>query len=112
MPFFADGPQAGTAVFDPRVDERGAPPVDMGAAAADPADPSGNGGPDQQGEAQLFEGVLAGLRQLLAGGSLSQSSTLLLSKAETLLQQIKAAEEKDAGQQKMTPELLRRAYGG
>ncbi len=114
MPAFIGGPADGTGSFDPRVDTA-APQGPPGLGAGDPADAAGNGGPDAQNEQQLFDQVLSGIRGLLGARSLSQSSTLLVSKAETLLQQVKAAEEKEqqgALQGKLSPGLMQRAYGG
>jgi len=92
MPVFQGGPADGQMVFDPRTDE--------------PA-------PDQGGtEEELFKTLMDTVNQLRGLPTVSEQTKLSLEKAATLIQQIKAEEEKaveGAMQGQMTPALLRKA---
>jgi hypothetical protein len=77
-------------------------------------------GPEAAPEEELSEGerfkrLLSDIRALLMSNELSEQNTLQLSKAETLIQQIKASEEKEqdaAMSGKLSPGILRKAAGG
>jgi hypothetical protein len=66
-------------------------------------------------EGERFKRLLSDIRALLMSNELSEQNTLQLSKAETLIQQIKASEEKEqdaAMGGKLSPGILRKAAGG
>lgn len=113
MPYLMDGPSAGMSSFDPRTDTPG-PDGSMSGQGmpVDPTEQEGAGEGEGQDEASLFESLLSTLNQLRGLSSVSEQNKLALEKAGTLIQQIKAAEEKEmegAMQGKLTPGLLRRA---
>ena len=100
MAVFRGGPMDGTAVFDPAVDERG------------PAPEQGGGDED---EAAKLDRMLQDALGLAQGGTLSEQDKLKIQKVLTIIQEIKAAEEKEmdgAMKGAMTPGLLRKANAG
>lgn len=111
MPYLMDGPSAGMSSFDPRTDTPG--PDGSMTGQGMPVDPdAAEEGGGEQDEASLFESLLSTLNQLRGLSSVSEQNKLALEKAGTLIQQIKAAEEKEmegAMKGAMTPGLLRRA---
>ena len=69
----------------------------------------------EQSEGELFKRVLSDVRSLLSMDSVSEQNKLLLEKATTLIQQIKASVEKDQDAAlggKMNPGILRKLGGG
>jgi hypothetical protein len=93
---FEGGPLAGQSAPDPD-----APPMPEGEAA-----PSGG---------DLFKAVLADVRQLLMSDEFDEKQKMALSKAESLLQQVKMQEEKeqqDAMGGKLSPGILKKLGGG
>ena len=99
MPVFQGGPADGQMVFDPRTDE--------------PA-PNEGTSPDPQAEDEetLFTTLMDTVNKLRGLPTVSEQTKLQLEKAATLIQQIKAEEEKQiegAMQGQMTPALLRKA---
>lgn len=100
MPAFGGGgPMDGTAVFDPAVDER-------------PGPEQGGG---EQDEAAKLDSLLQNAIGLAQAGSLSEQNKLKIQKVMTLLQEIRADEEKEmdgAMKGAMTPGLLRKANAG
>ncbi len=91
----------GTAFFDPAVDERGA------------AAPEQDGG--EEDEAAKLDSLLQNAIGLAQAGSLSEQNKLKIQKVMTLIQEIRADEEKEmdgAMKGAMTPGLLRKANAG
>jgi hypothetical protein len=86
-----------------------------GQSAPDPmAPPAEEEAPEVSG-AELFKTVLADVRQLLLSEEFDEKQKLALSKAESLLAQVKAQEEKeqqDAMGGKLSPGILRKLGGG
>jgi hypothetical protein len=94
---FEGGPLAGQSAPDP-----------MAPLAEEEAAPEVSG-------AELFKTVLADVRQLLLSEEFDEKQKLALSKAESLLAQVKAQEEKeqqDAMGGKLSPGILRKLGGG
>jgi negative regulator of replication initiation len=92
---FEGGPLAGQMAPDPD-----APPMEEQA-------------PEQSG-ADLFKSVLADVRNLLMSDEFDEKQKMALSKAESLLQQVKMQEEKeqqDAMGGKLSPGILRKLGG-
>jgi hypothetical protein len=88
------------------LDGQGVPP-DAGGGMEAPA--------DDLSEGDRFKRLLSDIRALLASNELSEQNTLQLSKAETLIQTIKASEEKEqdaAMNGKLSPGILRKVGGG
>ena len=80
-----------------------------------PPMPAGEDAAAGESESELFSRILADARALLSLSTVSEQNKLLLSKAESLLQQVKANEEKDdeaAMGGKLTPGVLRKLGGG
>lgn len=114
MPFFQGNPDSpaeqqqaqGQTFFDPRTDEPA--PVD--------AEGQGDtGSPQAEDEETLFKTLIDTVNKLRGLPTVSEQNKLALEKAGTLIQQIKAAEEKEmegAMKGAMTPGLLRKANGG
>jgi hypothetical protein len=87
-------------------------PLD-GMSGPDPAAPPIEEEAPQSG-ADLFKAVLADVRQLLMSEEFDEKQKMALSKAESLLQQVKAQEEKeqqDAMGGKLSPGILRKLGG-
>jgi len=108
---FQGGPLAGRGMMteEEMGPEAGMPPP--GAAAGPPPAPGGG----DQDEAAMFSSLLDTIRQLLGAGTLSEQNKLALEKASTLVQQIKASEEKDeeaAMTGKLNPGIMRKMAGG
>jgi hypothetical protein len=85
--------------------EMSAPPLGAGAESAVEEAPD---------EGAMFKSLLDNIRGLLSLGTLSEQNKLNLEKASTLVQQIKASEEKDeesAMGGKMTPGVMRKLGG-
>jgi hypothetical protein len=85
-------------------------PLD-GMSGPDPAAPEA--APEESG-ADLFKSTLANVRNLLMSEEFDEKQKLALSKAESLLQQVKAQEEKeqnDAMGGKLSPGILRKLGG-
>jgi len=83
--------------------------------------PGGPGGASEpEGEDGLDEGakldrVISDLLALAGGGTLTEQSKSKIQKAMTVVQDIKAAEEKESQDMmggKMSPRLMSKAYGG
>jgi hypothetical protein len=88
-------------------------PLD-GMSGPDPAAPSPEEAPVESG-ADLFKSTLSSVRQLLMSEEFDEKQKLALSKAESLLQQVKAQEEKeqnDAMGGKLSPGILRKLGSG
>lgn len=86
-------------------------PLD-GQSAPDPAMPEE---PAQESAADLFKSTLANVRALLSSPDFNEQQRMELSKAESLLQKIKAQEEKEQEQAmsgKLSPGILRKIGGG
>ena len=80
---------------------------------APPEAPAPEGGGDQD-EAAMFSSLLETIRSLLSLGTVSEQNKLSLEKASTLVQQIKASEEKDeeaAMTGKLNPGMMRKMGG-
>ena len=89
-------------------DEEMGPPE----GAPPPGPPEGGG---DQDEAQMFSSLLTTIRSLLSLGTVSEQNKLALEKASTLVQQIKASEEKDeeaAMTGKLNPGMMRKMSAG
>jgi hypothetical protein len=111
MPALIGGPLDGKAYFDPALDP-GAPPSDVGPPA--PEESSGRMDWAAMPEAKHFMTLLDGARALIPKID-SEQDRLMLEKVTTMLQQIKASEEKEQEgmlQGKASPRQMRRAYGG
>lgn len=106
MPTFQGGPLSGQVGYDPSVDPS---PQQLAEQAIGPGqDPPGGGGGEQEMSASSkFDRILADARALAASdGNFSESDKLILEKITTLLQQLKASNEKQVGQAisgKMSP---------
>ncbi len=109
---FQGGPLAGKGMMtDEEMTEMGPPP---GAAPPGAAPPGGEGGGEQD-ESAMFSSLLETIRGLLGLGTLSEQNKLNLEKASTLVQQIKASEEKDAHAAmsgSLNPGIARKMGGG
>jgi len=84
------------------------------APAGDPAAMMAGGAPAES-EGEIFRRILSDARALLELGTVSEQNKLLLEKATTLIQTIKASEEKDdekAMGGALTPGVLRKLGGG
>jgi negative regulator of replication initiation len=84
-----------------------------GQMAPDPDAPMEEQAPEQSG-ADLFKSVLADVRNLLMSDEFDEKQKMALSKAESLLQQVKMQEEKeqqDAMGGKLSPGILRKLGG-
>lgn len=104
MPAFMDGPMGGQAFFDPASDEPAPEQAMMPAQESEPQD-----------EEAMFQQLLAAARALIGSDGLSEQNRLKLEKVTTLIQEIKAAEEKEMEQAatgKLSPRLISKAYGG
>ena len=124
MPAYIGGPLSGQAGYQEGVDPPEADPRTHGAENMPIGDPAaammgggapmpGAGGEEQLGEAQRFDRVISDLLQL-SGGANSEQNKLLMQKAMTLVQQIKAAEEKESEQAmsgRPSPRMLQSLYG-
>lgn len=93
----------GSINFDPRTD--------------DPAPGEGDASEQEEPEDEetLFASLMSSINKLRTLPSVTEQTKLALEKAATLVQQIKAAEEKEmegAMKGAMTPGLLRKANGG
>jgi hypothetical protein len=100
MPVFQGGPMDGSMTFDPRTDDPA------------PAEAEDDGEGQAEDEESLFRTLIDTVNKLRGLPSVSEQNKLSLEKAGTLIQQIKAAEEKEmegAMQGKLTPGLLRKA---
>ena len=101
------------ADIDPRM---AGPTAGMGESSMPgvmPGGPPPPGAPPAGGgdEAAMFRSVMDSIRNLLSMDSLSEQNKLALEKASTLIQQIKASEEKDeeaAMTGKLNPSVMRR----
>lgn len=105
---FSGGPLAGRGMM---TDEEMGPEAGPPGAAPPEAPPEGGG---DQDEAAMFGSLLDTIRQLLGAGTLSEQNKLNLEKASTLVQQIKASEEKDADAAmtgKLNPGIMRKMGG-
>ena len=90
----------------------GASPMLAQVLGAPPPDEATNALPMDEGA--LFEDVLSGIRELIEGGTLSEKNKLLLEKASTLVQQIRADAEKDRDKamgMSASNKFLRQTYG-
>ena len=88
-------------------------PLD-GMSGMDPAAPLPEEAPEES-EGEIFKRVLSDVRALLSLDTVSEQNKLLLEKATTLIQQIKASEEKDMDSAmggKLNPGVLRKLGGG
>lgn len=86
----------------------GAPAPEAAPVAAE--EPGAGGG--QEDESAIFRRMLEDARSLLAADSLSEANKLLMEQATTLIQKIRASEEKemdDAMSGKLSPGVLRKA---
>ena len=98
---FEGGPLDGQSGLYPPDEGAGGPPPEEASAPED--------------ESSLFTQMLSSARTLLSSGSLSEQNKLLMEQATTLIQKIKASEEKemnDAMSGKMSPGVLRKVAGG
>jgi hypothetical protein len=87
-------------------------PLD-GMSGPDPAAPEA--APQEESGADLFKSTLSSVRQLLMSEEFDEKQKLALSKAESLLKQVKAQEEKeqnDAMGGKLSPGILRKLGSG
>lgn len=123
MPVFMDGPAAGHKFFDEATDDHAPPgfdpsqPPPPGAGPPPPGfgpPPGAEAGAPAEGEDEeaLFAKLMASINSLRALPSVKEQNKLALEKAATLIQQIKADEEKEmegAMQGKLSPGLLARA---
>lgn len=76
-------------------------------------EPAAEGGDADEGA--LFQQILQAARSLLSMDSLSEQNKLLLEQATTMVQKVKASEEKemnDAMSGKLSPGVLRKAASG
>ena len=84
-----------------------------GMSMSDPANPIEEEAPAES-EGELFKRVLSDVRALLSLESVSEQNKLLLEQASTLIQKIKASEEKDMDSAmggKLNPGVLRKLGG-
>jgi hypothetical protein len=119
---FTGGPLDGQGTMtDEEMDEMGGPMGGMtppGGPMAGPGGPPPGGPPPPAAggdEAAMFRSLLDNIRGLLSMNTLSEQNKLALEKASTLVQQIKASEEKDeeaAMTGKLNPGVMRRMSGG
>jgi hypothetical protein len=102
---FQGGPLAGKGMMTDEEMQGMGPPE----GAAPP-----EGGGDQD-ESAMFSTLLETIRGLLSLGTVSEQNKLALEKASTLVQQIKASEEKEgeaAMGGKLSPGIMRKLGGG
>ncbi len=101
---FSGGPLAG----------RGTMTEEEMSAMQPPAGPPAEEGGGDKDESAMFASLLESIRGLLSSGTLSEQNKLNLEKASTLVQQIKASEEKDADAAmggKLNPGMMRKMGG-
>jgi hypothetical protein len=128
MPAYVGGPLHGQSGYQEGVDPPEADPRLTGATNMPLGDPAQGGGlaallgggapagpaaEDDLPEPARFDRVLADLLKL-SGGSNTEQNKLALQKAMTLIQQIKASEEKESEQAmsgKPSPRMLQGLYG-
>lgn len=114
MPRFIGGPRDGEVEFDPSMDML-PPGMDQGLSSTDlPAETPAESEPAELDEGGRFDRMLSDALAL-ASGDMSEQNKLAIQKVMTELQKIKAAEEKESEgmmQGKLSPGLMRRAYGG
>jgi hypothetical protein len=128
MPMFVGGPRDGQMEYDPEQDQPLPPELlarleqeSGGAAGSAAGAPMGGGGAPagsaaqplgDEEEGELLDGMLTAALRLAGGNSLSEQNKQQIQQAMSLLQKIKAEEERDGEQMmqgKVSPSMMRQA---